>query len=269
MSIQRTDLLALTNLRNDGRRSHEIRRMRIQMAPLSSSNGSALVEMGLTIALATVQGPLECMRRSEELPDRAILSVTVKMVPFAPATDRRYTNPQTDRTLVESAHWIQRTLEAALLLKLYPRSRLKLVICILADDGGRWCAALNAATLALLDAGIPMKDFVCACSAGYSATNLTNTNHTILVDLNRREEGSAHSSSVVLPCVLLPQRGTLAFVQCEARLPDYAALERVLEIAMEGCRAVFGMMQTAVREHASRQMRARNGLATIVVATGP
>ena len=70
-SIRRTDLLALSNLRNDGRKQEEIRRMRIQMGPLGDSNGgSALVEMGLTVVLATVRGPMECTRRSDELPDR-------------------------------------------------------------------------------------------------------------------------------------------------------------------------------------------------------
>ena len=32
---------------------------------------------------------------------------------------------------------------------------------------GNRCASINAGTLALIDAGIPMKDFVCACSATY------------------------------------------------------------------------------------------------------
>lgn len=32
---------------------------------------------------------------------------------------------------------------------------------------GNRCASINAATMALIDAGIPMKDFVCACSASY------------------------------------------------------------------------------------------------------
>ena len=66
-SIRRTDLLALSNLRNDGRRPEEIRRMRVQLGPVSSTTsdtsgeavgGSALVEMGLTVALATVWGPV-------------------------------------------------------------------------------------------------------------------------------------------------------------------------------------------------------------------
>lgn len=29
------------------------------------------------------------------------------------------------------------------------------------------CACLNAATLALIDAGIPLRDYVCGCSAGF------------------------------------------------------------------------------------------------------
>ena len=32
---------------------------------------------------------------------------------------------------------------------------------------GDYSVCVNAATVALIDAGIPMKDFVCACSASY------------------------------------------------------------------------------------------------------
>jgi exosome complex component RRP41 len=74
-------------------------------------------------------------------------------------------------------------MEAALLLHLYPKSKIEIVVWILANDGGRLCAAINATTLALVDTGIPTKDLVCACSAGGSGDS-------ILVDLNRREESS-------------------------------------------------------------------------------
>lgn len=67
-TLRRTDLLALSNLRNDGRKPHEIRRMRTQI-----TEHGALVEMGLTTVLATVRGPIECTRRSEEVPDRYVL----------------------------------------------------------------------------------------------------------------------------------------------------------------------------------------------------
>ena len=72
-SLRRTDLLTLCNLRNDGRKPNELRRMSVQLSPLSHSNnvsGSARVSMGLTVALAVVSGPMDCARKSDELTDR-------------------------------------------------------------------------------------------------------------------------------------------------------------------------------------------------------
>ncbi|VEU33331.1 unnamed protein product [Pseudo-nitzschia multistriata] len=265
-SIRRTDLLALSNLRNDGRKPGEIRRMRVQLGPASNTasgdavGGSALVEMGLTVAMATVRGPVACLRRSDELPDRAVVDVSVRAVPFAP-TDRRVTNPNTDRRLIEAGHLLKRALEATILLRLYPKSRIEVRVVVLADDGGRLCAAINAASAALIDAGIPMRDVLSACSAGYAG----GTTDTTLVDLNRREESPQQGKNAVcLPCAMLPQRGTLVLSQCEARLPDVRTLDRVLEAAMAGCRAVFDVLQAAVRERAAALMGLREGTGTIV-----
>ena len=36
---------------------------------------------------------------------------------------------------------------------------------------GQLATAINAATLALIDAGIPMIDFVCGCTSGYIGNN--------------------------------------------------------------------------------------------------
>ena len=215
---------------------------------------SALVEMGLTVAVATVLGPVECARRAEELPDRALLQVVVKSAPFAPAVDRRNFNPNTDRRLIEASHAVQKALEATLLLHLYPKSRIQVFVSILSDDGSKLCAAINAATLALVDAGIPMKDLCCACSAGLS------DGLQPCVDLNRTEE---NGGDVQLVCARLPQRATIVLTQCEARLPTFDAAEQVLDAAAKGCNAVFAIFQVAIREHAAKQLAARHGLATI------
>lgn len=269
-SIRRTDLLALSNLRNDGRKAHEIRRMRVQLGPVASAlsskteavGGSALVESGLTVVLATAKGPLACLRRSDELPDRAVVDVSIKVAPFASAGgDRRILNPNSDRKLLEMSHYIQKALEATILLQLYPKSRLEIKIVVLADDGSRLCAAINAASAALIDAGIPTKDVLVACSAGVS------TCETPLVDLNRREESTQQGRSpVCLPCAMLPQRGTLVLAQCEARIPDFETLDRVTEAAMAGCRAVFDVLQAALVERAETLMGLRNGTGTVVDA---
>ncbi len=49
---------------------------------------------------------------------------------------------------------------------LFPRSQIDIFVQILQADGGTRCASINAATLALINAGIPMKDFVVSCAAG-------------------------------------------------------------------------------------------------------
>lgn len=145
-------------------------------------------------------------------------------------------------------------MEAAILLHLYPKSMIEIVVWVLADDGGRLCAAINATTLALIDAGVPLKDLVCACSAGLGPDDAT------LVDLNRREESSSGGQPAVhMPCAMLPQRGTIVLSQCEARLPSLAVLEKVLEAAMDGCRAVFDILQAAIRERATTLITSRTG----------
>jgi exosome complex component RRP41 len=257
-SIRRTDLLALSNLRHDGRKPHEVRRIQIQMGVLPASVGSAIVEMGLTSCLAIVTGPTECLRRSDELADRAILDVSLHVTPFATA-DRRVFNPNTDRRLIEGAVQIQHALEAAILLQTYPKSRICIHISVLSDDGGRLCTAINAATMALIDAGIPMKDFCCACSAGGSNSSDSTT---VLVDLNRMEETSSNTGTTTasIPMAILPQRGTIVLAQCsEARLPDFTSMELITEAAIEGCHTIFESMQAAVANRATSILTAYRG----------
>lgn len=240
--------------------------MKVQMGPVTSVSGSALVHMGLTTALASVRGPIECARRSDELPDRAILDVTVRATPFAPSGDRRPTNPNTDRRLVEQSNLVKRALEASVLLRLYPRSRVEVSVVVLADDGGRLCAAINAATLALVDAGVPMRDMVCACSAGVATGAGPDGSDVEIVDLNRLEMlgggGGGGGAAVYLPCAAMPQRGTVVLSQCESRLP-VETFEKVLAAAVDGCHAVFEVMQASVRERAATLLAARNGNATV------
>ena len=118
--------------------------------------------------------------------------------------------------------------------------------------------SINASTLALVDAGVPLKDLVCACSAGLGSSDMT------LVDLNRREESSQGGQPAVnLPCAMLPQRGTVVLAQCEARLPSLAILDQVMEAAMDGCRAVFDILQAAIRERATTLIASRAGNTTL------
>jgi len=246
--------------------------MSIQMSPLtnaSSTNGSALVQMGLTTVLCAAIGPIDCARRSDELSDKALLEVNVRTAPFAPSSgDRRTSNPTTDRRIIEQSALIRNALEASLMLQLFPKTRIILDITVLADDGGRLCAAINAATCALVDAGLPMKDLVCSCSAGLvtgTGSSADGLEDVELMDLNQREIStySNEASAVYLPCATMPQRGTVVLAQCESRLGSVEVFEKVLNAGMEGCQKVFHVMEACIREKTGKLVAAKMGNASV------
>ncbi len=51
---------------------------------------------------------------------------------------------------------------------LYPHSTISLHVSVLSSDGSLFAACINACTLALVDAGIPMPGLLCGCTVGMS-----------------------------------------------------------------------------------------------------
>ena len=109
---------------------------------------------------------------------------------------------------------------------------------MLQADGGTYAACVNAATLAVLDAGIPMRDFVCACSAGF-------VDGTALADLSHVEEAAGGPQ---LALALLPASGQIALLEMDARLHE-DHLEQVLEAAARASRDVHTVLDRVVRQH--------------------
>jgi exosome complex component RRP41 len=104
-------------------------------------------------------------------------------------------------------------------------------------DGGILHTAINATTLALIDAGIPMSDFVCACSAGV-------VNSVPILDLNMSEEGV---DVPTLTIAILEGSGKAAMVGLESRL-HISELEGVMECAKEGCEKMCVVLKQTVRK---------------------
>ncbi|XP_043860335.1 exosome complex component RRP41 isoform X2 [Dromiciops gliroides] len=203
------ELLSDQGYRVDGRRAGELRKIQARMGVFAQADGSAYIEQGNTKALAVVYGPHE-MRgsRSRALPDRALVNCQYSMATFS--TGERKRRPHGDRKACEMGLQLRQTFEAAILTQLYPRSQIDIYVQVLQADGGNYAACVNAATLAVLDAGIPMKDFVCACSAGF-------VDGTALADLSHVEEAAGGPQ---LALALLPASGQLALLEMDARLHE-------------------------------------------------
>ena len=137
-----------------------------------------IFELGNTKVLAAVHGPRECRRPSERLEDRLLIKCEVSMAAFSTGERRRRTKG--DRRTNELSTFVRGCLETCVSTELMARSQLDVTIQVLQADGGVRAAAINAAVLAIVDAGIPMKDTMAACSAGF-------LDDTALLDLNYME----------------------------------------------------------------------------------
>ncbi|XP_072269365.1 exosome complex component RRP41 [Pyxicephalus adspersus] len=231
------ELLSDEGFRQDGRKPGELRKIQCRMGVFAQADGSAYIEQGNTKALAVVYGPHEVRgSRSKTLHDRAVVNCQYSMATFS--TGERKRRPHGDRKSSELTIHLKQTFEAAILTQLYPRSQIDIYVQILQADGGNYCTCVNAATLAVIDAGIPMRDYVCACSAGF-------IEDTPLVDLSYIEEAAGGPQ---LALALLPKSDQIALLEMNSRLHE-DHLERVMDAASKACKDVYAVLDQAVREH--------------------
>ncbi|KAL8114073.1 exosome complex component RRP41 homolog [Apium graveolens] len=222
-------------LRLDGRRPMEMRQLRAEIGIVSKADGSASFEMGNTKVIAAVYGPREVQNRSQQLNDQALVRCEYTMANFSTGDRRR--KPKGDRRSTEISLVIRQTMEACIMTHLMPRSQIDIFVQVLQADGGTRSACINAATLALADAGIPMSDIVTSCSAGY-------LNSTPLLDLNYVED-SAGGPDVTVG--ILPKSTKVTLLQMDSKLP-MDIFETVMQLATEGCKAVANYIHEVLLE---------------------
>ncbi|KAM0050383.1 putative ribosomal protein S5 domain 2-type [Helianthus debilis subsp. tardiflorus] len=233
-------------LRLDGRRPMEMRQLRAELGAVSRADGSAVFEMGNTKVIAAVYGPREVQNRSQQINDKALIRCEYTMANFS--TGDRMRKPKGDRRSTEISLVIRQTMEACIMTHLMPRSQIDIFVQVLQADGGTRSACINAATLALADAGIPMCDLVTSCSAGY-------LNSTPLLDLNYVED-SAGGADVTVG--ILPKLDKVTLLQMDAKLP-MDIFENVMQLATEGCKAVASYIREVLLEN-TKQLENRRGV---------
>ncbi|CAB3220898.1 unnamed protein product [Arctia plantaginis] len=233
------DLLSSQGLRLDGRRPNELRRIRCKLGVFTQPDGSAYLEQGNTKVLAAVYGPHQAAK-SKSLQDGVVVNCQYSMATFS--TGERKNRPRGDRKSQEMSMHLRQALTAAIKTELYPRSQIDIYVEVLQADGGAYCACVNAATLALIDAGIPLRAYACACSASMA---WRNGEPEPLVDVGHVEEAAG---GVVLTVASLPSTGSIGLLEMSHRLHmDY--FDVVMSRAMQGCRDIEVILDRAVREH--------------------
>ena len=171
----------------DDRTPDQLRDIDIKAHVLNSADGSALVKWGNNVVLVGVRGPRECLPKHLSNPFKSLIKVKYSMTPFSSKDEHGRAGPS--RRSTEISKVIKHVFENVVLIENYPRSMIEIYIEILQSDGGTRCAAITAASVALADAGIPMKDLVQAVAAG-------KVEDTIILDLNYVEDSAEPSADV-------------------------------------------------------------------------
>ncbi|MCJ1250743.1 Exosome non-catalytic core component [Trapelia coarctata] len=260
-----TSTYSLALLRLDGRRWNELRRIHAQISTQAAADGSSYLEMGNTKVLCTVAGPAEGRRGvggGGEDEGKASIVVEVSIAGFS-RVDRKQRG-RGDKRTSELAHTVSSAFASTLLTHIYPRSTITISLNVLSLDGSLLAACLNASTLAIIDAGIPMADYIVACTAGSTSlpfSTSTNPSHNgneenadPLLDLNGTEEQE-------LPFLTVGTVGAGEWVSVlvmESRV-RVERVEGMLAVGVDGCKQVREILDRVVRAQGKRVLDAKVG----------
>lgn len=231
--LQKPKLINEDGRRIDGRRPEELRPIKIELGVLKNANGSAIFEMGNTKVIAAVYGPKEMHPRHLALPDRAVLRVRYHMAPFS--TEERK-NPAPSRREIELSKVIREALESVIVVDMFPRTVIDIFMEVLQADAGTRLVALMAASLALADAGIPMRDLVAAVAIG-------KVDGTLVVDLNEIEDMWGEAD---IPIAMMPALEQVTLFQLNGTLTP-EEFKNALELAQKSIITIYNIEKEALK----------------------
>ena len=220
------------DVRIDGRKLRELRPTKIEVGVLGNADGSAYIEQGKNKILAAVYGPKEAHPKHLALPDRALLRCRYHMAPFS-VQERK--SPAPSRRELELSKVIREALEPAIFTEYYPRTSIDLFIEVLQADGGTRCAGITVASVALADAGIPMRDLVTACAAG-------KVEGRLVLDLNDYEDKGGDAD---MPLAYMSTANAITLLQMDGNLSG-KEFEQVVNLALEGCKQISQIQKEAL-----------------------
>jgi exosome complex component RRP41 len=240
--------------RLDGRGPNELRPIKFKAGVLKRADGSCYLEFGGNKIMAAVYGPREVHPRHLQNASRAIVRYRYNMAAFSVEERKR---PGPDRRSIEISKVSREALESVVLEELYPRSAVDIFVEILQADAGTRVAGINAASVALADAGIPMRCLVSACAVG-------KVDGEIVLDLNKDEDNYGQAD---LP-IAMNQFGEVTLCQMDGHMTE-EEFSKAVDMAVEGCKKLHEMQKqalvekygTMVSQPADEEAKANGGVA--------
>lgn len=229
-------------LRIDGRKANELRPIKIEAGVIDRADGSAYLEWGQNKVIAAVYGPREMLPRHMANPYAATIRYTYRMAPFSVSEHK---NPKPGRREIEISKVSSDALSAAVFLEEFPNTVIDVYVTILDANAGTRIAALTAASVALADAGIPMRDMVAGTAVG-------RVDGRLVVDLNKHEEDAPDAVDTAV--AMLPNTNEIVLLQMDGIFSE-AEFKESIELAKEACKKVKQIQEEALHKRYSGEFK--------------
>jgi len=225
--------LIVDGKRLDGRRPEDMRPIVARAGILKKAEGSGYFSFGSTSAIAGVYGPNPVYPRFKEEQEKAILRVIYSMAPFSTTTRVR---PGISRRGTEISLVIKKAFESVLFLEEFPKTMIEIYVEILEANASTRCAAINAVSLALADAGIPMRDLIASCSVG-------KIDGQIAIDIAGKED---EKGEVDIPVAYYPRKDFVTLLQMDG-IMSKEDFKKAVGMAIDGCKKIHAEQKNALR----------------------
>ena len=227
------DKLIIDGKRLDGRAFDETRPIAMRINAVENADGSAQVSFGNTEAIVAVYGPRKLFPRFLQENERGIMRYRYNMAPFS-CTDR--IRPGSSRRGIEISKTSRLAFEPVAFLGDFPTTVVDVFTEILQADGSTRVTGINAASMAMAVAGVPMRDLVAACSVGKIQGQL-------IVDLNGIEDNNSEADVAV---AMMPTKDRLTLLQMDGVLTK-DELFTLLDKARDNCRRIYELQKAAIK----------------------
>jgi len=221
--------------RPDGRKFDEIRKMEAEVGIIKNADGSALFKFGDTIAIAAVYGPKPLHPQHLQNPQKGLLRVHYDMLSFSVPERKRPGPSRRSQEISKVTEW---ALSSVVDLDSYPNTVVDVHIMVMQANASTRCAGINAASLALAESGVLMKELVSSISIG-------KVDDKIVVDLIKEEEdyeGGEGSTDIPLA---FTRSGEICLLQLDGNIKA-DKLKEAIKKGKEACKKVYDVQKKAL-----------------------
>jgi len=230
--------------RPDGREKEELRKIEAKVGVIKRADGSAMFTFGGSTAIAAVYGPRTLHPQHLQDPETGVLRCYYDMTTFSVSERKR---PGPNRRASEISFVTTKALQPAIQIENFPNTAVDCYIMILQADASTRCAGINAASLALANAGVPMKELVSAVSIGKTGDHL-------VVDVSKEEEdftvmkdGKEIKAATDIPFAIMSRSEKISLLQLDGKI-NPEDLKEAIQLAKRACKKIAEIQKKALKK---------------------